>query len=595
MAIITFSSNLDPNNTFLNMPSEIDPVATAGGTVFEIGDPRFTILRLEGSGFTYSAPGVPSGGALTGFTLLQGGAIAVKATGLSPLLTLPQAEALRLSGEPGTLLKYLLAGNDTAVAESGDQVIITEAGNDTLDGGAGADYLIAGDGDDLVISGLGQGPRGGAAERLVGGGGTDRLIIDRSDLALGFVFDIRVEDVTTMLDGTRLSGFEQMEFRSGSGNDVLGGGELADLINAGAGSDSMSGRGGNDTLLGGSGADEIDGGSGNDLITGDEGVDALDGGDGNDTLDGGVQADNLAGGNGDDVLSGGSDADGIDGGSGSDSLYGGLGADNVNGGSENDLVTGDQGVDVLDGGTGNDTVDGGTESDDLFGGDGDDLLIGGFGSDQMEGGRGNDLMDGGVGSDVLSGEQGNDIYWIDNAGDVLSEAVREGSDTAFTMVSYSLTPRAAIELLCTVNSKSRVPLKLTGNELANTIKGNAGANTINGLGGVDKLQGGRGRDVFVFDTTLSKRNVDNILDFRVKDDSFRLGREIFKKITGDGRFLEKDAFCLGPQAVDEDDRIIYNAPTGRIYYDEDGNGEIKPVLFAKVRKNLALTEMDFLI
>jgi Ca2+-binding RTX toxin-like protein len=595
MATITFSTNFDPNNAFLNMPSEIDPVATTSGTVFEVGDPRFTILRLEGSGFTYLAQGVPNGGTVTGFTLLQAGVVAVRVTGLSPLLTLSQAEALRLGGEPGALLRYLLAGDDTAIAGLGDQVIITEGGNDTLDGGGGADYIIAGDGNDLVISGLGQGPRGGAAERLVGGSGTDKLIIDRSDLSLGFMFDIIVEDTTTMLDGTRLSGFEQMEFRSGFGNDVLAGGDLADLISASAGSDSVRGRGGNDTLLGGSGADDIDGGSGNDLIIGDEGIDALDGGDGNDTIDGGTQADNLSGGIGDDVLSGGFDADGLDGGSGSDSLYGGSGTDNINGGSENDLITGDDGIDVLDGGAGNDTVDGGTQSDNLFGGEGDDLLIGGLGNDQMEGGWGDDVMDGGTASDIMSGGQGNDIYLIENANDVLSEADREGSDTAFVSVSYSLTPRAAIELLCTVNSKSKSPLKLTGNDFANTIKGNAGANVINGLGGVDKLQGGRGRDVFVFDTTLSKRNVDQILDFRVKDDSFRLSREIFRKIEGDGKFLDKDAFCSGSEAVDKDDRIIYNARAGRVYYDEDGNGEIKAVLFAKVKTNLKLTEMDFLI
>jgi Ca2+-binding RTX toxin-like protein len=594
MATITFNANVDPNNAFLNFPTEIDFVATTSSTVFEVGDRRFTVLRLEGTGFTYSAPGVPSAGTLTGFSLLQGGITTVTVTGLPPLLTLPQAENLRLSGASGALLRFLLAGDDVAFGGAGDQVIISEGGNDTLDGGAGADYIAAGDGDDLVISGLGQGPRGGAAERLIGGAGTDRLIIDRSDQALAFVFDIMVDGVTAMLDGTHLSGFEQMEFIAGSGSDQLAGGDLADFISAGIGSDRISGRGGDDTLWGGNGADNVDGGAGNDVITGDEGVDALDGGSGSDTIDGGGQADNLFGGDGDDALSGGLDADNIDGGSGNDVLYGGAGADNVNGGSGNDLINGDDGIDILDGGSGNDVIDGGTQSDNLFGGDGDDLLIGGLGTDYIEGGSGNDIVDGGGGSDVLSGGLGDDLYWVDNAGDTLSEAAHEGFDTVVALTSYSLTPIAAVEFLRTADPKGKASVKLNGNDLANTIEGNAGANVINGLGGADKLKGGRGRDVFVFDTKLSKRAVDKIMDFKAKDDSFRLDRDIFKKIEGE-KFLDKNAFCLGPKATEEEHRIIYNPKNGNLYYDEDGNGEVRAVLFAKLAKRLKLSEWDFQI
>lgn len=594
MATITFNANVDPNNAFLSIPTEIDSVAATSSTVFEVGDQRFTLLRLEGTGFTYSAPGVPTAGTLTGFSLLQGGMTTVTVTGLPSLLALPQAEALRLAGTPGALLRYLLAGNDVAVGGVGDQVIVSEGGDDTLDGGVGADYIIAGDGDDLVISGLGQGPRGGAAERLIGGAGTDRLVIDRSDQALAFMFDIMVDDVTTMLDGTRLSGFEQMEFRSGPGSDQLAGGRLADFISAGDGSDRVSGRDGNDTLSGGSGADNIDGGAGDDAITGDGGVDALDGGGGSDTIDGGAQADNLSGGDGDDALSGGLDADNIDGGSGNDLLYGGAGADNVNGGSENDLVTGDDGIDILDGGGGNDTIDGGMQSDNIFGGDGDDILIGGLGTDYMEGGFGNDVLDGGAGPDVLSGGLGNDRYLVNSAGDTLSEATREGYDSVYTFTHYSLTPTAAIELLCTADPKGKAAIQLKGNNFANFIQGNAGANIINGLGGADKLKGGRGRDVFVFDTKLSKRAVDKIIDFKVKDDSFRLDRDIFRKIEG-GKFLDKNIFYVGPSAVGADDRIIYNPKTGGLYYDEDGTGSMRAILFAKLKKNLKLTEADFYI
>ena len=86
------------------------------GTLFEIGDPSFTLLRLEGTGFTYSGPGTPTGGTLTGFSLVQQGGTAVRVEGLSPLLDLAAAETVRLSGVRGALLRYLLSGTTSRPA-----------------------------------------------------------------------------------------------------------------------------------------------------------------------------------------------------------------------------------------------------------------------------------------------------------------------------------------------------------------------------------------------------------------------------------------------------------------------------------------------
>ncbi|WP_201832614.1 calcium-binding protein [Microvirga zambiensis] len=579
MATITFNSNANPNSAFLNIPTEIDSVVARTSTTFDVGDPRFTVLRLEGTGFAYSDAGVPTAGTLTGFSLRQGGVTTVAVTGLPPLLSLTQAEALRLEGTPGALLRYLLSGDDVALGVDSDETIITEGGSDTIDGGAGADYIIAGDGDDLVISRLGQGPSGGAVERLIGGAGIDRLIIDRSDKALAFVFDMMVEGATTMLDGTLLSGFEQMQFHSGSGSDQLAGGDLADFINSSGGNDRISGRGGDDTLLGGDGADILDGGLGNDSIAGEEGLDDLDGGEGNDTIHGGEQADNLYGGSGSDLLSGGS------------------GADNVDGGSDDDLIYGDSGVDILTGASGNDLLNGGTEADYLSGGEGSDILSGGNGADQIEGGNGNDVIDGGSGPDILLGNLGDDLYYVDNPDDMLFEAFDEGFDTAVAFTSFTLTAAASIEILRTADPKGKGAFNLKGNGFDNIIEGNASSNTLNGAGGADVLKGGRGRDTFVFNTKLSKSKVDKIVDFRVHDDTFQLSRTIFKKLTfedkGKYKVLSEASFCKARKAQDADDRIVYDNRSGRLYYDEDGNGHIKPVLFARLAKGLKLTEADF--
>jgi hypothetical protein len=61
----------------------------------------------------------------------------------------------------------------------------------------------------------------------------------------------------------------------GSGNDVLGGGTLDDVLDGGPGADIVVGAGGDDDLTGD---------DGNDVIRGEGGVDLLDGGDGDDYL-----------------------------------------------------------------------------------------------------------------------------------------------------------------------------------------------------------------------------------------------------------------------------------------------------------------------
>lgn len=103
-----------------------------------------------------------------------------------------------------------------------------------------------------------------------------------------------------------------------TGNDVLVGSELDDVLR---------GRGGMDTLSGGDGADTLRGGRGNDQLVGDAGADTLVGGNLNDSLSGGSGADVLRGGQGDDALAGGSGRDFLRGGEGDDDLGGGGDAD----------------------------------------------------------------------------------------------------------------------------------------------------------------------------------------------------------------------------------------------------------------------------
>jgi serralysin len=143
---------------------------------------------------------------------------------------------------------------------------------------------------------------------------------------------------------------------------------------------------------------------------------------------------------------------------------------------------------------------------------------------------------------------------------------------------------------------------ITGNGGANVLSGGAGADTLTGGGGLDDLYGGTGQDDltggtgadnFRFDSALSAAtNVDDILDFSVVDDTIQLDRDIFTGITVDGT-LAAGAFHAGTAAADADDRIVYNAATGEIFYDADGVGGAAQILFAAVNAGTALTNADF--
>ena len=56
-----------------------------------------------------------------------------------------------------------------------------------------------------------------------------------------------------------------------------------------------------------------------------------------------------------------------------------------------------------------------------------------------------------------------------------------------------------------------------------------------------------------------------------------------------------DAFRAGTAALDADDRIIYDAATGQLWYDADGNGAGAAVHFADVTPGTTVTNADFYV
>jgi Ca2+-binding RTX toxin-like protein len=128
---------------------------------------------------------------------------------------------------------------------------------------------------------------------------------------------------------------------------------------------------------------------------------------------------------------------------------------------------------------------------------------------------------------------------------------------------------------------------------ADYLVGGAGNDTLNGGPGNDFLTGSAGKDVFLFTDRLNKStNVDTITDFSVRDDTIHLDNKVFTKLEKTGT-LSKSNFVVGTKALDANDHIIYDKKKGYVYYDADGSGKGKAVLFVKVKKGLSLTEKDF--
>jgi len=115
-------------------------------------------------------------------------------------------------------------------------------------------------------------------------------------------------------------------------------------------------------------------------------------------------------------------------------------------------------------------------------------------ANNLAGNGGANTLDGAGGADTMAGAAGNDTYIVDDAGDAVSEAAGEGTDTVRSSVDHTLAGN--VENLVLLGSAG---LKGTGNALANNLTGNGGANTLNGAGGADTLAGAGGNDTYVVD------------------------------------------------------------------------------------------------
>ena len=412
-----------------------------------------------------------------------------------------------------------------------------------------------------------------------------------------------------------------------TGNDTITGSDFDDVL---------MGYAGNDTIDGGAGLDRVYGGSGNDTITdpdsgyyyGDSGDDTItstadyldgidyayvymNGGDGNDTLlmsgfAGSYAAGDYFGGAGDDRITAGAfGSDGFYGGEGNDTIIASTRANFTSynpfgfGAFDNDFISGGNGNDQLTGGAGPDyfifdtPLNEATNFDRVTDFYQDAFLINRQDKLQLDTNIFKSLANGLSSANILVTANGtaaldlND-YLIFNSTSKKLYYDADGSGSSSTAIAF-----VQLDGISTLTTNDFFLFNTDGNF---NYGSNANDSLTSEANEDNILFGGLGNDVLtlgtdaykdhvVFNTLLSKTNIDTIKNFSYLNDNIILDSNIFTSI----KTLTMDNICFGTKALDIYDFIIVNAGAKNctISYDADGSGKIyQPIVFATLNYNI---------
>lgn len=400
---------------------------------------------------------------------------------------------------------------------------------------------------------------------LDGGAGTDFFYADfsASPFSLRFSVNHMADARGATIEDVTVRNFEQVELRTGAGDDRLTGGALDDRFFSGNGFDTIRGGGGSDTIYAGGGNDVVEGGGGADLLFGEAGIDTVTYA----TARGGVTVSLAArlaqqtGGAGIDLIEG---FENLTGSSFADVLTGDAEANEINGGGGDDRVVAARGDDFVDGAAGNDTLVGGAGHDRLFGDLGDDTIAGGTGDDELFGSFGDDTIGGNAGGDYLEGFDGEDVLRGDAGADFLDGGNED-------------------DLLLGGNGADR----LFGGFGDDRLRGGAGADTLTGEGGADRFVFGDG------DVGTSATAADVVADFnRADGDRLDLrGIDAASGAAGDQVFAFIGAGAFSAQAGE----LRYEQDAGGVFLQGDTDGDGAADFYIRVENVATLVAADVIL
>ncbi|EJN10300.1 Ca2+-binding protein, RTX toxin [Herbaspirillum sp. YR522] len=411
-------------------------------------------------------------------------------------------ENLVLTGTTSGLSATGNAADNVLTANDAGSTLSGGAGNDTLVGGAGSDTMIGGLGNDIYVVG-----QAGDVVTENANEGTD-LVKSSVDYTLG----ANVENLTLL--GTA---------KIGAGNaldNVITGNDAGDTLSGGLGNDTYYTNQSGDIIVENlnEGTDQVFAAANYVLAANLEKLTLLGaatqgaGNELNNTIVGNNLGNSLFGGAGNDTITGGTGDDAIDGGVGADSMAGGTGNDTYVVDNASDVITeaASAGIDnvqssisyTLAANVENLTLTGTTSGLVATGNTADNVLRANSAGSTLSGGAGNDTFFGGAGNDTLIGGAGNDTFYLDQAGDVVTENASEGTDLVISSLNYTLGSNVENLTLvggATQGAGNALDNVITANDLGNTLSGGAGNDTLIGGAGNDTMAGGLGNDIYIVD------------------------------------------------------------------------------------------------
>ena len=512
------------------------PDAMAGGIItvrqgfrmIYTSDAGFTVT-IRGNGLTYDDDGLPSGGTVTGFTIVKDGQTHANLVGASVdfaragmlLFGFDRSDGDFDDPDPFGFVQNALRGNDLITGSSQDDDIRGGAGNDTINCGAGYDYVDAESGDDV----------------LDGGDDRDTLSFDEANWRWDAYRGVNLDAATGIAidswgNTDHFMNFER--YRDTIYSDTLKGSDGDEVFEISRGSDVIDGRDGFDSIdyrrVDRWGAHHgvnvnlatgiaIDSWKNTDTISNIEGV---RGTIFNDRLTGSARDESFLGGRGVDTINGAGGTDWLE--------FWNVGDNDVGHGVTINLSLA---VNIVDDGFGN--VETALGIENIYGSRFDDRITGNAGRNELEGGDdGNDTINGGGGEDFLSGQDGNDI-----------------------------------------------------------LIGGVGNDHMNGGHGNDTLTGNTGEDDFNFGGPLNEQGVDTITDMQVGIDEIWVDSEwggLSSEFLIANQFRGGAGVTTANSATQ---RLVYNSTTGDLYFDADGVGGMAAVRFAVLSNRAAITFDDF--